>query len=671
MAGYGASLSSSQYSRFSRSTGNLTGDIDLERSPSLMSHSSGRSTPPPITPDLSLASSRQFNTSSSHYAAGKDGLATSARTAAGAASIPTAPQVFGYQAKLLNRTSSIQSISSLSNGPQTSLLPRGPGSISSRALNDVRTGSATTTANRWTPGHRPSASASIDDVVGRFGGGSGRTTPTSAATNNNTTWRRTNSTNSLSRSTSNLSSLPNDENAAPTSWRTRQANPAGGKSAPTSPTANGGRSYTSFQRVGSPEHDTRPLSPTSMYSGITSGNSLQSHSFPATPIESEIMSSKSYSSGLSSQNGTSHRGRQQSIDLGGVQELSKSSVGLLHGLKDYATAEQSSGSRPFPSSGAGMDRQLSLRSSQSHRRTKTLPEADLQATINTPGSHASISRPFSPDNDNDDASRFGRSRAGGRLGMHGLDRVSERSDTSDVSTGTINGLRSGEKETYDEAWLARRQEERAARSRPSSRGSAYRPTSPVSQRSQSRNAQSHELHDDDDEHDLDKNPAGAIVIPGITTGASSVAGMNNRKRLTRVDTVSGAHGSGYTGYGYGAAKAMDTQRRNMQAYEYLCHVSEAKEWLVLCLTRGALEEQQTDSHSPNMVRSPTLSRSLAASMSSPIIDPEDPSGLAKKSVVELEEALRDGVALAKLARVFLGKKAVPRIIEVGAMRCCT
>ncbi|KAJ2627111.1 iqgap- protein, partial [Coemansia sp. RSA 1287] len=54
----------------------------------------------------------------------------------------------------------------------------------------------------------------------------------------------------------------------------------------------------------------------------------------------------------------------------------------------------------------------------------------------------------------------------------------------------------------------------------------------------------------------------------------------------------------------------DIERQNLAAYEYLCHVSEAKEWIEACIQE-------------------------------PLVD-----------IAELEDSLRDGVALAKLARTF-------------------
>ncbi|KAL7267915.1 iqgap-related protein [Rhizina undulata] len=91
-----------------------------------------------------------------------------------------------------------------------------------------------------------------------------------------------------------------------------------------------------------------------------------------------------------------------------------------------------------------------------------------------------------------------------------------------------------------------------------------------------------------------------------------VAGMQGRKRLqrTRTDNLSS----------WERMTWMDKRRQYIQAYEYLCHIGEAKEWLEDCIG-----------------------------------EPIPP-------IVELEEALRDGVVLAKLTRIF-APELVPRIFE--------
>ena len=117
--------------------------------------------------------------------------------------------------------------------------------------------------------------------------------------------------------------------------------------------------------------------------------------------------------------------------------------------------------------------------------------------------------------------------------------------------------------------------------------------------------------------------AGEIILPGITTGAEDVAGLHGRIRLAR------AGGLGTAALGRpsattsnlpftNASKWMDTQRHLLQAYEYLCHCGEAKQWLEHCV------------------------------------------GEELGDVVDMENEMRDGVFLAKLVRTF-EPDCVPRI----------
>ncbi|KAG0639909.1 hypothetical protein HOY80DRAFT_885591 [Tuber brumale] len=96
-----------------------------------------------------------------------------------------------------------------------------------------------------------------------------------------------------------------------------------------------------------------------------------------------------------------------------------------------------------------------------------------------------------------------------------------------------------------------------------------------------------------------------------------VAGMYGRKRLQRANTDNLTS--------WERMNWMDKRRQYIQAYEYLCHIGEAKEWLENCIG-----------------------------------EPIPP-------VVELEEALRDGVTLAKLVRVF-APELVPRIFEAKKLQ---
>jgi Ras GTPase-activating-like protein IQGAP2/3 len=97
----------------------------------------------------------------------------------------------------------------------------------------------------------------------------------------------------------------------------------------------------------------------------------------------------------------------------------------------------------------------------------------------------------------------------------------------------------------------------------------------------------------------------------ITSPAQQVTGLHGRRRLQRSDTTAGNqtrkndHGSEWGGRNW-----MDKQRQFLQAYEYLCHIGEAKEWIEDIIHR-----------------------------------PIPP-------IIELEETLRDGVTLAEIVQAF-------------------
>ncbi|KAJ2146957.1 iqgap- protein [Coemansia sp. RSA 353] len=100
-------------------------------------------------------------------------------------------------------------------------------------------------------------------------------------------------------------------------------------------------------------------------------------------------------------------------------------------------------------------------------------------------------------------------------------------------------------------------------------------------------------------------PMSALMVDA--PDSPSVTGMKGRHRLQREASAQGEAGR------MGAFMRntwCDIERQNLAAYEYLCHVSEAKEWIEACIQE-------------------------------PLVD-----------IAELEDSLRDGVALAKLARTF-------------------
>ncbi|KAK8043531.1 RasGAP-like protein [Apiospora rasikravindrae] len=96
---------------------------------------------------------------------------------------------------------------------------------------------------------------------------------------------------------------------------------------------------------------------------------------------------------------------------------------------------------------------------------------------------------------------------------------------------------------------------------------------------------------------------GAAEEFAIASPTQEVTGLRGRRRLQRVGNAGSRPGDNY---GFGGRNWMDKQRQFLQAYEYLCHIGEAKEWI------------------------------------EDIIHQQIPP------IVELEEALRDGVTLAEV-----------------------
>ena len=112
------------------------------------------------------------------------------------------------------------------------------------------------------------------------------------------------------------------------------------------------------------------------------------------------------------------------------------------------------------------------------------------------------------------------------------------------------------------------------------------------------------------------------IASGLTD-PDDVAGIPGRLRLSRDKAPTSAHSSPLPSSRLTRGLWADTQRHLLQAYEYLCHVGEAQQWI-----EGCLGEE------------------------------------LGFGVVEMEEGLRNGVVLAKLVRAFQGEHVVRRIYEV-------
>lgn len=135
-----------------------------------------------------------------------------------------------------------------------------------------------------------------------------------------------------------------------------------------------------------------------------------------------------------------------------------------------------------------------------------------------------------------------------------------------------------------------------------------KPAEPAPRRDERRSLRDRDFNIDVERHDLTQ--------PAVVDG---VAGLPGRLHLKAPNALSNSTPSSRSLGGSWA----DRQRHLIQAYEYLCHVGEAQQWIEGCLG----EELEF-------------------------------------GVVELEDGLRNGVILAKLVRAFHGESAVRRIYEV-------
>ena len=113
------------------------------------------------------------------------------------------------------------------------------------------------------------------------------------------------------------------------------------------------------------------------------------------------------------------------------------------------------------------------------------------------------------------------------------------------------------------------------------------------------------------------------TTPHGTASADDVTGIPGRLRLSRDVIAPSSPAMPVPSSRMRLGLWADTQRHLIRAYEYLCHVGEAQQWI-----EGCIGEE------------------------------------LGFGVVEMEEGLRNGVVLAKLVRAFQGEAVVKRIYEV-------
>lgn len=115
---------------------------------------------------------------------------------------------------------------------------------------------------------------------------------------------------------------------------------------------------------------------------------------------------------------------------------------------------------------------------------------------------------------------------------------------------------------------------------------------------------------------------------GVHSPDEQVVGLAGRRKLQRSGSVRPAN-KGISQYSsqYASTKWMDTQRKHLQAYEYLCHIGEARAWL------------------------------------EDVLEPVE-----LPAIVQLEEALRDGVTLAEVVVRLCPRMPVDQQRALGALR---
>lgn len=116
---------------------------------------------------------------------------------------------------------------------------------------------------------------------------------------------------------------------------------------------------------------------------------------------------------------------------------------------------------------------------------------------------------------------------------------------------------------------------------------------------------------------------------GIHSKEEQVTGLVGRRRLQRSGSVRPSKQSNQSSFAsqYASTRWMDTQRKHLQAYEYLCHIGEARAWI------------------------------------EDVLEPVE-----LPPIVQLEEALRDGVTLAEVVVRLHPSLDPPQQSQLGSLR---
>ncbi|KIL70078.1 hypothetical protein M378DRAFT_156131 [Amanita muscaria Koide BX008] len=484
---------------------------------------------------------------------------------------------FAYQTRLLERTSSRGSSLARSNSQS---------SIGMELLSNP-TGSSAVSARRWTPSHR--VTGSLDVIRGKWedrakddGSRDASASPTREGVRSPTLERVSpNNTSSTSRSNSPpLQPSPHkDEQKTPT-YLKRRTMPAPIIASPLSPNSTGTSTEDDSRSLTSMTNRTYLGSMATRYSSPSSSTKRHGTDYPtlnSTPSTDSNIGRKQRSNTLDT--ASSHDFPRTAPTSGDRTPISSNQNGYRDVVHPTAGKEYSPSVRRRPTSLYGSYHTSPLSNTPPHRPMSSLgntsafetaPTSQSQPTSPEKGPNPMFPSPYrSSYMSAKKSGTYGENlvKGGRNLGRH-LPRIASGEETQVFESDkdefeTMSGVQ-----------------------HPPSKRSSLPPSS----------------------QKLD------VPVPG----ADDVAGLPGRIQL-KAPSAPASPSPSYKLYG---AHWADTQRHLIQAYEYLCHVGEAQQWI-----EGCLGEE------------------------------------LGFGVVEMEEGLRNGVVLAKLVRAFKGEAAVRRIYD--------
>ncbi|KAF8165362.1 IQ domain-containing protein-containing RasGAP [Crassisporium funariophilum] len=496
---------------------------------------------------------------------------------------------FAYQTRLLERTSSRSGSGTLSRSNSQSSI-----NLLTNATGSSSTGSVT--PRRWTPSHR--VANSLDTVRGKFEERSREallddpfnlaSSPTKDVSGSQTP---SSSTSGIHADTLMSHSLHNNHPFTPTRFELttealstpkylkRRTMPAPIIASPLSPNSTGITVEADSPLSATPHRIRIPVQDSSFKQPSWRTNNADTTPNPSISLGSPTVASFARRANTldSVSNQTLTSPRQKSV--GSVSPVESGSFGTLSSSsmqRSYLPSTERS--FPTPPANHTNHRPLSRGGSISRMSDVTASSSQDLPTKSTPSSVMSPAPYRSSYMANKKSGTYGDALSGGgrrKLGNH-LPRIA-----------------SGD---GDDSW-------------PTEQSSSKRVVEPIRRMDRARYLRDRDANVDVPKHNIPQ--AGSITVDGV-------AGLPGRLQLKAPSNIPSPTPSSRLLGGSWA----DNQRHLLHAYEYLCHVGEAQQWIEGCLG----EELEF-------------------------------------GVVEMEDGLRNGVVLAKLVRAFHGENAVRKIYE--------